>query len=64
MRILILGGDGYLGWPTSMALASDGHQIIAVDNYLRREIAHTVRDPSDIDDELRLLFAAWGAPRE
>lgn len=39
MRILILGGDGYLGWATSMHLSAQGHQVLAVDNYLRREIA-------------------------
>jgi UDP-sulfoquinovose synthase len=39
MRVLILGGDGYLGWPTSMALAAQGHEVCAVDNYLRRNIA-------------------------
>jgi UDP-sulfoquinovose synthase len=36
MRILILGGDGYLGWATSMHLARRGHDVHAVDNYLRR----------------------------
>jgi UDP-sulfoquinovose synthase len=36
MRILILGGDGYLGWATSMHLARRGHEVHAVDNYLRR----------------------------
>src|SRR3954447_398035 len=40
MRILILGGDGYLGWATSMHLARRGHEVHAVDNYLRRR-AHT-----------------------
>jgi UDP-sulfoquinovose synthase len=40
MRILILGGDGYLGWATSMHLARRGHEVHAVDNYLRRH-AHT-----------------------
>jgi len=39
MRILVLGGDGYLGWPTAMDLAAKGHDVIAVDNYLRRQIA-------------------------
>jgi len=39
MRILVLGGDGYLGWPTAMDLAAKGHEVIAVDNYLRRKIA-------------------------
>jgi UDP-sulfoquinovose synthase len=39
MRILILGGDGYLGWPTSMHLSARGHEVMAVDNYLRRNLS-------------------------
>jgi UDP-sulfoquinovose synthase len=39
MRVLILGGDGYLGWPTAMAFASKGHQVCVIDNYLRRTLA-------------------------
>jgi UDP-sulfoquinovose synthase len=40
MRILILGGDGYLGWPTSMHFSRRGHEVHALDDYLRRR-AHT-----------------------
>jgi len=36
MRILILGGDGYLGWPTAMYLARRGHEVAVMDNYFRR----------------------------
>lgn len=36
MRILILGGDGYLGWPTAMYFSARGHDVTVVDNYLRR----------------------------
>lgn len=36
MRILVLGGDGYLGWPTAMNLTAQGHEVAVVDNYLRR----------------------------
>lgn len=39
MRLLILGGDGYLGWPTAMRFAQGGHDVLAVDNFLRRKIA-------------------------
>jgi UDP-sulfoquinovose synthase len=39
MRILVLGGDGYLGWPTAMHFAAKDHDVLAVDNYLRRTIA-------------------------
>ncbi len=38
MNILILGGDGYLGWPTAMHLSASGHEVTVVDNYLRRNI--------------------------
>lgn len=38
MRILILGGDGYLGWPTAMHLSALGHDVHVVDNYLRRRL--------------------------
>lgn len=43
MRVLILGGDGYLGWPTAMAFAASGHDVYVVDNYLRRNIAQQTR---------------------
>lgn len=36
MNVLILGGDGYLGWPTAMYFSQRGHQVTVVDNYLRR----------------------------
>ena len=36
MRVLILGGDGYLGWPTAMNLSAAGHEIAVVDNFSRR----------------------------
>lgn len=39
MNILILGGDGYLGWPTAMALAAQGHSVSVLDNYFRRLVA-------------------------
>ncbi len=38
MNVLILGGDGYLGWPTAMHLTAKGHSVAVVDNYLRRSL--------------------------
>ena len=35
-HILILGGDGYLGWPTAMYFSHRGYDVTVVDNYLRR----------------------------
>jgi UDP-sulfoquinovose synthase len=39
MKILVLGGDGYLGWPTCMHLSAQGHEVMSVDNYLRRNLS-------------------------
>ena len=36
MRILILGGDGYLGWPTALRFSARGHEVSVVDNFARR----------------------------
>src|SRR6476661_8019772 len=36
MRILILGSDGYLGWPTAMRFSARGHEVSVVDNFSRR----------------------------
>ncbi|MEW6077207.1 MAG: NAD-dependent epimerase/dehydratase family protein [Thermodesulfobacteriota bacterium] len=35
-RVLILGGDGYLGWPTAMYFSARGHEVTVADNYFRR----------------------------
>jgi UDP-sulfoquinovose synthase len=36
MRVLILGGDGYLGWPTAMRFSAKGNDVAVVDNFARR----------------------------
>jgi UDP-sulfoquinovose synthase len=36
MRILVLGGDGYLGWPTAMYLSLRGHSVSVLDNFAKR----------------------------
>jgi UDP-sulfoquinovose synthase len=40
VRILILGGDGYLGWPTAMRFSARGHEVYVVDNFSRRRWHH------------------------
>ena len=37
MRVLVLGADGYLGWPTALHLSHRGHQVGALDNFVRRQ---------------------------
>jgi UDP-sulfoquinovose synthase len=40
MKVLVLGGDGYCGWPTSLHLSDVGHEVVLVDNFVRRTIDH------------------------
>jgi len=61
MRILILGGDGYLGWPTSMHFSRRGHEVHALDDYLRRR-AHAEAGTDSLTPILESLSArakAW-----
>jgi UDP-sulfoquinovose synthase len=37
MRVLVLGGDGFCGWPTSLHLSARGHEVTIVDNFARRK---------------------------
>jgi UDP-sulfoquinovose synthase len=37
MRVLVLGADGYLGWPTALHLSHRGHEVGVVDNFVRRQ---------------------------
>jgi len=38
MKIIVLGGDGFCGWPTSLYLSDKGHDVCIVDNLSRRNI--------------------------
>jgi UDP-sulfoquinovose synthase len=61
MRILILGGDGYLGWPTAMHFANRGHEVHCVDNYLRRRAVREQGSDSlvPIPETLPARAEAW-----
>lgn len=36
-NIIIFGGDGFCGWPTSLYLSKNGYNVIIVDNFARRK---------------------------
>ena len=38
MKILILGGDGYLGWPTALSFSKKKHDVIVVDNFIKKKM--------------------------
>ena len=41
-HILILGGGGYLGWPTAMYFSARGYDVTVVDNYFRRHVVDEI----------------------
>lgn len=38
MKVLVLGGDGFCGWPTALHLSRSGYDVVIVDNLSRRKI--------------------------
>lgn len=53
MRIMILGGDGYIGWPLTMKLSKE-HDVMAVDNYSKRNLWNLYDcDPLNRTDRLK-----------
>jgi UDP-sulfoquinovose synthase len=60
MRILVLGGDGYLGWPTALHLSNAGHEVAIADNFARRQYDHELGVESLVPIEtLRTRVAVW-----
>ncbi|HEY5858120.1 MAG TPA: NAD-dependent epimerase/dehydratase family protein [Aldersonia sp.] len=45
MRVVVLGGDGFCGWPSALHLSASGHEVLIVDSLVRRRI----------DDELGVV---------
>ena len=64
MRLLILGGDGFCGWPTSLHLSALGHDVAIVDNLSRRKIDNELECESltpirPMGERLRDLLKEW-----
>ncbi len=60
MRVLVLGGDGYLGWPTALHLSERGHDVAVADNFVRRQYDHEMGVESLVPIEpLHTRIAVW-----
>jgi UDP-sulfoquinovose synthase len=60
MRILVLGGDGYLGWPTALHLSQCGHDVAVADNFVRRQYDFELGVESLVPIEsLQTRVAVW-----
>jgi UDP-sulfoquinovose synthase len=65
MKIIVLGGDGYCGWATSLYLSAKGHAVTIVDNFLRRQWDHelgaqTLTPIAPLSDRLRAWYRLTG----
>jgi len=60
VRVLVLGGDGYLGWPTALHLSDSGHQTAVLDNFARRGYDRELGVDSLVPiEDLDTRVAAW-----
>ncbi len=58
MKIIVIGGDGFCGWPTSLHLAKHGHEVLIVDNLSRRKIdkeidSNSLTDIASIEERIK-----------
>ncbi|WP_283634472.1 NAD-dependent epimerase/dehydratase family protein [Mycolicibacterium poriferae] len=60
LRVLVLGGDGYLGWPTALHLSDRGHDVAVLDNFARRGYDDELGVCSLVPiEDLSTRVAAW-----
>ena len=60
MKVLVLGGDGFCGWPTALHLSEQGHDITIVDNLSRRNIDNELEAQSLTPIQpMGVRLAAW-----
>ena len=60
MKVVILGGDGFCGWPTSLHLSKAGHEVIILDNLSRRNIDNELETDSLTPiSSMGVRLAAW-----
>ncbi|MFM7642651.1 MAG: NAD-dependent epimerase/dehydratase family protein [Cyanobium sp.] len=67
MKVLVLGGDGFCGWPCAVNLADVGHEVVVVDNLSRRKIdidlgVESLTPIATIRDRLTAWEQVGGAP--
>lgn len=65
MKLLVLGGDGFCGWPTALHLSDLGHDVVIVDNLSRRSIdeelgVSSLTPISDISERIDAWFDETG----
>ncbi|NDF62039.1 MAG: NAD-dependent epimerase/dehydratase family protein [Synechococcaceae bacterium WBB_3_034] len=67
MKVFVLGGDGFCGWPCAVNLADQGHDVLIVDNLSRRKIdidlaVESLTPIATMPDRLRAWEQVGGKP--
>ena len=67
LKVLVLGGDGFCGWPCAVNLADNGHEVLIVDNLSRRKIdldlqVESLTPISSIGERLKAWEEIGGKP--
>jgi UDP-sulfoquinovose synthase len=67
VKVLVLGGDGFCGWPCAVNLAGSGHEVVIVDNFSRRKIdidlgVESLTPIANLPDRLRAWEETGGKP--
>jgi UDP-sulfoquinovose synthase len=67
VKILVLGGDGFCGWPTALYLSARSHEVVVVDNLSRRNIDNELETSSltpirPIGERVRVWAELTGKP--
>lgn len=67
MKVLVLGGDGFCGWPCALNLADQGHEVVIVDNLSRRKIdidlgVTSLTPIATVEDRLKAWQEMGGRP--
>jgi UDP-sulfoquinovose synthase len=67
LKVFVLGGDGFCGWPCAVNLADRGHDVLIVDNLSRRKIdidleVESLTPITSIGDRLRAWREIGGKP--
>ena len=65
MKIIVFGGDGFCGWPTSLHLADKGYEVLIIDNLVRRKIDKDLASESlteifDIEERIKAASTLIG----
>tara|TARA_Y100000766_G_scaffold238162_1_gene214653 strand:+ start:12538 stop:13689 length:1152 start_codon:yes stop_codon:yes gene_type:complete len=63
--VIVFGGDGFCGWPTSLRLAASGYRVVIVDNLSRRRIdddlgSESLTEIASIEDRIEAASEHFG----